>query len=113
MAFSYHILVSWSCSGYLEPRLDNPDHGNNTYFSTDVLARHPDHSFAHPNTRRTHHGICTRTLTETLGGLGEGHDAVAEGSAGIPPPHRAEGLKKGDAVAALGEGEGPEGGVLD
>ena len=50
---------------------------------------------------------------EDLGRLDESHDAVPEAPACVSSPHGAEGLQEGDAVAALGQGEGPEGGVLD
>ncbi len=41
------------------------------------------------------------------------HHSIPEASIGITPPHGAESLQKGEAITALGDGEGPERGRRD
>ena len=41
------------------------------------------------------------------------HDSIPEAPIRISPPHGAEGLQEGDAIASLAKGKRPEGWVLD
>ena len=54
----------------------------------------------------------TKLPSSSLSWLHKRHDGVAEAPVGIPPPHGAEGLEKGDSVPPLAEGECPQRGVL-